>query len=297
MAFNIIEATFGGLRTTTTAKIRQWAQGQILKINNITDLPSVFTAYFSNSPSRGEAKPWIGSDGEVAVLDEYFETGADVYCFIMVHESADDQRYEWVIRIPVDPAPKPGDEEPTPTQQNVIDQLVVHLNEAVEQTGNDVEDADRDARAAAQSASDAEQHKSDARGYAENAARSKTEAENAARTAVKAKEDAEAAETAIKEMTASAHTLAAGSEATVTKTEGETTFNLDFGIPQGAKGAPGPKGDTYELTQADRKEIADLATEALIERIEKIEKDYDDLGLSVVNGMIHTTYDKQEDEE
>lgn len=61
--------------------------------------------------------------------------------------------------------------------------------------------------------------------------------------------------------------------------------------------ASAKKGDAYNLTQADREEIAGIASEQLLERIEQIEQSYDDLGLSVVDGMIHTTYDKQEDEE
>ena len=58
---------------------------------------------------------------------------------------------------------------------------------------------------------------------------------------------AEAAAESISEMTVSAEGLPEGSEPTVTKTESEGVFNLEFGIPAGAtgpQGAAGPKGDT-----------------------------------------------------
>lgn len=71
--------------------------------------------------------------------------------------------------------------------------------------------------------------------------------------AAKAQEAADAAERAetaaelavkVKNMTVSAETLAPGSEATVTKTETEDTFNLEFGLPAGATGPQGPQGET-----------------------------------------------------
>lgn len=56
------------------------------------------------------------------------------------------------------------------------------------------------------------------------------------------------------DMTASAQGLAAGSNPTATVTGGEDgePFNIAFGIPKG------DKGDTYELTQNDKQDIADL---------------------------------------
>lgn len=66
--------------------------------------------------------------------------------------------------------------------------------------------------------------------------------------ATRAEEAAEYAEEAagsaikVKNMTVSAETLPAGSQATVNKTETETAFNLEFGIPQGERGERGDKG-------------------------------------------------------
>ena len=135
---NEIHVYFGKLTTTTTAKVSQWAYGQKLIVHD-ADLPSVFEAYYSNSRSRGEAKPQIGTGGEVPVPDEYFISGADIYVFLMEHEGADDGRYHKIVHIPIDPCSKPVDVDPTPQEQSVIDQAIAALNQAVEQCGAYVE--------------------------------------------------------------------------------------------------------------------------------------------------------------
>lgn len=81
----------------------------------------------------------------------------------------------------------------------------------------------------------------------EEAASKVDDAEEAAERAEAAAEEAEeTAQTAIKvrDMTVSAETLPAGSQATVTKTETEESFELEFGIPTGATGPQGIQGDT-----------------------------------------------------
>lgn len=66
--------------------------------------------------------------------------------------------------------------------------------------------------------------------------------------AVSAAEDAEAASEAVQDMGVEAETLEPGSAATVTKAVDPDTgaVTLTFGLPAGATGATGPKGDTGE---------------------------------------------------
>jgi len=258
-ALNIVKASFGGLREVATAPLWQWDYGQILRITGL-DLPQAFEVHFSNSKERGTSKTQIGQDSQVTIPDEYLTSGADVYAFIYLHEGETDGETEYRIKIPVKERPQPTDVEPTPQEQSEITQAIAALNSAVEQTSADVTSADASARAAAQSETNAEESASAAQRSAEAAAGSASTASGAAGTATNkaseasqsasdaehAKIDAEAAKDSIKDMTASAHTLPSGSSATVTKTEGETTFNLDFGIPKGDKGDkgdPGAKGD------------------------------------------------------
>ena len=243
-ALNEIHAYFGKLNTTTTKKVSQWAYGQKLIIHD-PELPPVFEAYYSNSRSRGTADPQIGTDGVVDAPHAYFRSGADIYVFLMVHEGQDDGRYNKIVHIPIDPCAEPSDVEPEPYEQNVIDQAIAVLNDAVEQTGEDKAATAALAEAAAASSLVATEAAQSAQGSATSASASASTATNAAFTATtKASEaatsaaNAQAAEHAIKDMTVSSQTLEAGSEATVTKTEGATKFNLDFGIPQGEKGDP-----------------------------------------------------------
>lgn len=179
---NEIHAYFGKLTTTTTAKVSQWAYGQKLIVHD-ADLPSVFEAYYSNSRSRGEAKPQIGTDGEAPVPDEYFLSGADIYVFLMEHEGADDGRYRKIVHIPIDPCAQPSDVEPSPVQQNVIDQAIAALNTAVTQTAADVTAADASAQVAAQSATNAQTAAQSAQASATSASGSASTASTAAATA------------------------------------------------------------------------------------------------------------------
>lgn len=261
-ALNVITAAFGGMREVTTARLWQWDYGQVLKITGL-NLPTAFEVHFSNSKERGTSKTQIGQDSQVTIPDEYLTSGAYVYAFIYLHEGETDGETEYRITIPVKERPQPTDVEPTPQEQSEITQAIAALNSAVEQTSADVTSADASARAAAQSETNAEESASAAQRSAEAAAGSASTASGAAGTATnkaseasqsasdaeQAKIDAEAAEHSIKDMTASAHTLPSVSSATVTKTEGETSFNLEFGIPKGEKGDkgdPGAKGDKGE---------------------------------------------------
>ena len=241
-ALNEIHAYFGKLNTTTTAPVKQWAYGQKLVIHD-ADLPNIFEAYYSNSRSRGEASPQIGTDGVVDAPHEFFRSGADIYVFLMVHEGQDDGRYNKIVHIPIDPCAEPSDVEPEPYEQSVIDQAIAALNDAVTQTGEDKAATAALAEAAAASSLIATEAAQSAQGSATSASGSASTASTAAATATtKASEaatsaaNAQAAEHAIKDMTVSSQTLEAGYQATVTKTEDEGTFNLNFGIPQGEKG-------------------------------------------------------------
>lgn len=162
---NEIHAYFGVQNTTTTAPVRQWAYGQKLIIHD-ANLPNVFEAYYSNSKSRGDAKPQIGQGGEVRAPHEYFESGADIYVFLMQHEGEEDGRYNKVVHIPITPAPKPVDIDPNPEESLVIGELVDAMNNAVAQTEQDAESASQSADEAEEWANKAAQS-AEAAGYAE----------------------------------------------------------------------------------------------------------------------------------
>lgn len=200
-ALNTIHAYFGVQNTTTTAPIKQWAYGQKLIIHD-PKLPNVFEAYYSNSKSRGDAKPQIGQGGEVRAPHEYFESGADIYVFLMQHEGEEDGRYNKVVHIPITPAPKPVDIDPDPEESLVIGELVDAMNTAVAKTAADVISADASSQAAAQSATEAQTAARSAQGSATSASVSASTASTAAATATqKASEAATSAANAAQSAT------------------------------------------------------------------------------------------------
>lgn len=92
---------------------------------------------------------------------------------------------------------------------------------------------------------------SDANGAAASATEAAQNADEKAAAAQTAQEDANAAAAAANSIaalwegaTVEATTLAAGSAATLDVTEADGKKTLSFGIPRGATGAQGPKGDT-----------------------------------------------------
>lgn len=127
-ALNVTQATFkNGSKSTITEKIFQWAYGQKYEIVGL-DLPSVFRVDFSNTPEIGDAKPQTGMDNVVDIPDEYFLSGAPVYAFIVLHEGAEDGRTIYTIKTFVPKRPKPSNVQPTPVQQDAINQAIAAFN-------------------------------------------------------------------------------------------------------------------------------------------------------------------------
>lgn len=144
---NIVTATFssGCRQVAADEKLWQWDQGQILQIVGL-DLPDAYQVEFSNQPVRGSAAPMIGGTDGVEIPDVYLTTGKPVYAFLVLHAGEDDRETEYKITIPVNARPQPTDVQPTPEQQDVIDQLIAALNAGVEKA--------EDAAAAAEEARD-----------------------------------------------------------------------------------------------------------------------------------------------
>ncbi|MEE1164061.1 MAG: hypothetical protein UHU21_10255, partial [Lachnospiraceae bacterium] len=138
METKILKAVFGGGTSTVTNKRTRTDYGQVLEIIGI-DLPNTFECIFSNSnTSAGVGKKMIGSAQRVLIPDEYLTTGQTIYAWILLHDTEDDGRHMYSIRIPVADMPDTSPEEPTPVEQSVISQAITALNSAVEKTAQDV---------------------------------------------------------------------------------------------------------------------------------------------------------------
>ena len=142
---NIVTASFVDDRTDArTTPIWQYDYGQILQIIGV-DLPTPFQVHFSNAPADGEGVLMLGEDGAVSIPDALLLSGANVYAFVYLHTGANDGETVYRITIPVTDRPEPTSVEPTPVQQDVIDQAIAALQTAVTETQKSVAAADQSA--------------------------------------------------------------------------------------------------------------------------------------------------------
>ena len=194
---HIINISFGSNQYATAKAREQYSYGQEIAFSNI-ELPEVFQAYFSNSPT-GEAKPVSGQDGKVLIPDEYFLSGEPVYCYILIHDASTDGRTKYVAKIPIEPRPELTEMELTEVQRDIATEAIATLQEATarvtdmaeqvsnnlaitvqnaEQSSLDADRAEQSAQDANQSALTAEEKATLANGYMNNAEQSKQDAED-----------------------------------------------------------------------------------------------------------------------
>ena len=137
MRDNVLVARFCYGRRTRTNPVTRIDYGWMLKFEG-TDLPPwpiQFQVDFSNDPTNaGTSKPQLGTVDGVEVPQEYLIPGKSVYAYVYyVNEEYGYGRTEYVVEIPVEARPSRTDEQPTPTQQTVIDETIAALNTAVGQ--------------------------------------------------------------------------------------------------------------------------------------------------------------------
>ena len=194
---HIINISFGSNQYATAKAREQYSYGQEIAFSNI-ELPEVFQAYFSNSPT-GEAKPVSGQNGKVLIPDEYFLSGEPVYCYILVHDTSTDGRTKYVVKIPIEPRPELTEMELTEVQRDIATEAIATLQEATarvtdmaeqvsdnlaitvqnaEQSSLNADRAEQSAQDANQSALTAEEKATLANGYMNSAEQSKQDAED-----------------------------------------------------------------------------------------------------------------------
>ena len=118
------------------------------------DMPATYRLDFSNDEHHGTALPvYCGSEGG-EVPEELIDTGKDIFVwFFYIGDGFGKSEYKW--RIPNKCKPKTEQDEPTPSQQSSIDQLIVRSNEAVESAEQSASDASQSANRAEQAANTA----------------------------------------------------------------------------------------------------------------------------------------------
>ena len=154
------------------------------------ELPEVYTVDFSNSETTGTSVPMLGNSDGVLIPQQFIKTGQDIFAFLYITGDGFG-RTVYKFKIPNRFRPDRTNEEPEPEEQSLIDQAISALNDAVEQTAQDVLDADASARSAKEDADRAEQARDNAQTYAEQAQTSATASAQSASQAEQAKDTAE----------------------------------------------------------------------------------------------------------
>ena len=233
----IIKGVVSNGRYTVTAPIVKEDYGLYLQIEGV-ELPSTYEVDFSNSENSGSSVTMIGNSDGVLIPSQFISTGKDVFAFLY-HVGDNYGKTVYKFRIPNKVRPDRTNEEPTPEEQSVIDQAISALNNAVEQTTQDVASADASAQSAKEDAERAEQARDDAQTAQRKSEGAQESAERAKESAEQSANEARQKAESITGLTATATTLPEGSQATASYADGV----LSLGIPKGDRGAQGIKGD------------------------------------------------------
>ena len=182
----IIKGVVNSGRYTVTAPIVKEDYGLYLQIEGV-ELPQTYEVDFSNSETSGTSVTMIGNADGVLIPRQFIASGKDVFAFLY-HVGEDFGRTVYKFRIPNKVRPDRTNEEPTPTQQGIVDQAIAQLNAAAEKTAQDVQTTTANAAEAQRHAEEADQSAQDAEG-------SKTAAETAKNAAETARANARTSET------------------------------------------------------------------------------------------------------
>ena len=149
----IIRGVVSSGRYTVTAPIIKEDYGLYLKIEGV-ELPSTYEVDFSNSESSGTSVTMIGNADGVLIPRQFIDSGKDVFAFLY-HVGDNYGRTVFKFRIPNKVRPDRTNEEPTPAEQSVIDQVIASLNDAVDEA-KDAQQAIEDMSVSAQTLAEGE---------------------------------------------------------------------------------------------------------------------------------------------
>lgn len=156
MILNRIPITFGSLSKITGPTISyQYDAVQFLVFYDL-ELPEYYEVDFCND-GDSDTITMIGTADGVQIPDDFLQTGKPVKAYVVVtgtDEGAVETRKE--LTLPVRKRPTRTDIEPTPAEQQQIDQLVLAMNQAVEDSRISAEESERQAGIAEDKANEAE---------------------------------------------------------------------------------------------------------------------------------------------
>ena len=193
MSENTIYAVFEDSYYAQTKPIRQYDEGIELVISSNIELPEYYQVHFANDRFSEDSVAQMATNNTVTVPTSVTQSGDMVYAWIYL-EDAESAVTRLEAQIPVRKRAKLPDGTITPEDRTLIEEAIEALNTAVEQTAQDVTDADASALSASQSADRAEQA---AAGVESAVTQAQGYAESASESEIKAKEYADSAEASV----------------------------------------------------------------------------------------------------
>lgn len=133
---NIITAKFSKGAYSTTAKIFRYDVGDKLRFVGLK-LPDVYRVDFSNS-LYGEAETVFCDSDTVEIPPEYVIPGSTIYAWVVLTQ-ANGWYTKYQVNIPVSPRAKPLNIEPTPAQQDALDEAIEALNNVTEDIQGEID--------------------------------------------------------------------------------------------------------------------------------------------------------------
>ena len=139
---NIVTANFSnGGRQCITRKLFQYDYGQKVQIKGL-NLPQSFEFHISNTNNPlSSSNIFLGRKNEIEIPDEFLISGEDIYIWIFLHQTVNDGETRYTINIPIQKRPKIESKQPTPVEKNVVDQLISSLEEKIDEMSDATEEA------------------------------------------------------------------------------------------------------------------------------------------------------------
>lgn len=282
---NITVAALNGKTSCKTAPLYQYDYGQVLQITGV-DLPQAYEVHFGNAP-RGESTTQIGNADGVIIPDAYLTSGSPIYAWIYLHAGNDDGETEYVITIPVNKRAAITNQEPTPVQQDAITEAIAALNDAVEQTAQDVIDTNAAKEAAEAARDEITGMSATATTLAPGSSATASYANGVLSLGIPRGDQGEKGDTgdtgATPDFTiGTVSTLPAGSSATASIIGTAEDPVLNLGIP---------KGDTGEVTQAEFDALSDTVDDMqdTLEHKADIDGYYSDMTVGAAEQVVSST--------
>lgn len=128
MVDNLITVTIGNSRKVTSRPVWLTDKGMILKFVGI-ELPNYYVVDFARSVTD-EALPVIGGAEGVAIPSELFHNADKIFAWLRITNGDNSHYTAYQVTIPLLQRSEISGSQPTPEQEDIIDQAIAAMNEA-----------------------------------------------------------------------------------------------------------------------------------------------------------------------